>query len=180
MYYETELCHHGIKGQKWGVRRFQNPDGSLTKAGLKRYNELSGQKKGRMTNRHINNAMYISKKLKKAEKENGPFKSQEEVAAVIKDDVAKALSKDQRAMLKSLHEKAASKDGTRDDMLRYLDVATGYGRMMTGSAMFADAYTVRVSDIGKPGHSYPYYVQDAVEKAIFDINWKPGDFDHIK
>ena len=32
-----ELYHHGIKGQKWGVRRFQNKDGSLTPAGEKRY-----------------------------------------------------------------------------------------------------------------------------------------------
>ena len=31
------LCHHGIKGMKWGVRRYQNPDGSLTSAGKKRY-----------------------------------------------------------------------------------------------------------------------------------------------
>ena len=38
---EDENCleHHGIKGQKWGVRRFQNPDGSLTEEGKKRYNE---------------------------------------------------------------------------------------------------------------------------------------------
>lgn len=32
-----ELYHHGIKGQKWGVRRFQYADGSLTKAGWARY-----------------------------------------------------------------------------------------------------------------------------------------------
>lgn len=32
-----ELRHHGIKGQKWGVRRFQNKNGSLTAAGKKRY-----------------------------------------------------------------------------------------------------------------------------------------------
>ena len=30
------LCHHGIKGQHWGVRRFQNKDGSLTPEGRKR------------------------------------------------------------------------------------------------------------------------------------------------
>lgn len=33
----TELYHWGIKGQKWGVRRFQNPDGTLTEEGKKRY-----------------------------------------------------------------------------------------------------------------------------------------------
>ena len=32
-----ELCHWGIKGMKWGVRRFQNKDGSLTPQGKKRY-----------------------------------------------------------------------------------------------------------------------------------------------
>jgi hypothetical protein len=32
----NELYHHGIKGQKWGIRRYQNPDGSLTEAGKKR------------------------------------------------------------------------------------------------------------------------------------------------
>lgn len=39
LYYETSnsLSHHGIKGQKWGVRRFQNKDGTLTAKGKKRY-----------------------------------------------------------------------------------------------------------------------------------------------
>lgn len=37
----SELKHWGIKGMKWGVRRYQNKDGSLTPAGKKRYSDGS-------------------------------------------------------------------------------------------------------------------------------------------
>lgn len=40
----NELQHHGIKGQKWGVRRLQNKDGSLTPAGKKRYDDGDGKR----------------------------------------------------------------------------------------------------------------------------------------
>lgn len=36
-YTDEELAHHGIKGQKWGVRRFEKADGGLTAAGKARY-----------------------------------------------------------------------------------------------------------------------------------------------
>ena len=41
--YNGELYHHGILGQKWGVRRFQNKDGSLTAAGKKRAGEAASE-----------------------------------------------------------------------------------------------------------------------------------------
>lgn len=48
-YYKTkpishdELYHHGIKGQRWGVRRYQNPDGTLTALGRRRMEKLDRQ-----------------------------------------------------------------------------------------------------------------------------------------
>lgn len=48
----NELYHHGVRGQKWGVRRYQNKDGSLTYAGKKqallmqnKYDKFTNNKK---------------------------------------------------------------------------------------------------------------------------------------
>lgn len=39
--WKAELYHHGVQGQKWGVRRYQNADGSLTAAGKKHQSQSS-------------------------------------------------------------------------------------------------------------------------------------------
>ena len=49
---KNELLHYGIKGQKWGIRKYQNSDGSLTEEGRKRYGIGSGR--GRRLARDLN------------------------------------------------------------------------------------------------------------------------------
>lgn len=57
----NELYHHGVKGQKWYIRRYQNEDGSLTEAGKKRYAQYKDIAEKRFKNRHD----YYAKKADK-------------------------------------------------------------------------------------------------------------------
>ena len=63
------LCHHGIKGQKWGFRRYQNLDGSLTPEGRLRYgNSASDVKKS--LNKYITEAKQAKKNLDNFDKKH--------------------------------------------------------------------------------------------------------------
>lgn len=65
----NELYHHGIKGQKWGIRRYQNKDGTLTPKGKKRYDKLTGSRKEAKLKKKLeqkySNDSPIIKKLKR-------------------------------------------------------------------------------------------------------------------
>ncbi len=50
------LYHYGVKGQKWGVRRYQNKDGSLTPSGKKRYDSMSDDKLQKTLYRQVKKA----------------------------------------------------------------------------------------------------------------------------
>lgn len=67
----NELRHWGIKGMKWGLRRYQNPDGSLTPAGRKRYTNPDGtlNKKGEAYYKKESSRLKAEKARLKAEKE---------------------------------------------------------------------------------------------------------------
>lgn len=82
-YYGNELYHHGILGQKWGIRRFQNPDGTRTPAGKKRraeledLSELSDAEVQRKLNRTRNEVQYYQEKAKLDKIKNGKTVTEE-------------------------------------------------------------------------------------------------------
>lgn len=93
-YLYGELYHHGIKGQRWGIRRFQNENGSLTNAGRKRYDDDNGNSKSaspsskkttsKSTNISLNTSVKKSNhrlKLEEKYKQQGMTKEQAEIAA---------------------------------------------------------------------------------------------------
>lgn len=61
----NSLAHHGILGQKWGIRRFQNRDGSLTAEGAKRY----GREESSFNERDSGDRSYETKRY---ERKAGP------------------------------------------------------------------------------------------------------------
>ena len=78
------LSHHGILGQKWGIRRYQNPDGSLTNAGKKHYykESLRADKKLR---KELESKVNASSKLAEAYYKKGNQYAKKYDKAVAKD-----------------------------------------------------------------------------------------------
>lgn len=61
------LAHHGILGQKWGIRRYQNTDGSLTDAGKKRYG-IEGSRSAKQIQNRLNDYELAVAKNKRAKR----------------------------------------------------------------------------------------------------------------
>lgn len=121
---DSELYHHGIKGQRWGIRRFQNRDGSLTSAGRK-HKGLIDQIRDNRRMKKVRMAKVEKAKQQQKLKEERTKRLQQAAAErkargeVIKTGNAKDIQKFQHKMSDKEYEKALS----RIDLNRRLNEA---------------------------------------------------------
>lgn len=96
---EYELYHAGVKGMRWGVRRYQNKDGSLTEAGKKRYGAIDRKADKRGWSDDARDAVKIKQK-RTSQMSNAEIKklNERDRLEIERRDLAKKQNRGRRAV----------------------------------------------------------------------------------
>lgn len=152
---EKELYHFGIKGMRWGVRRFQNPDGSLTSAGKKRYDNggdygIGKQSSGKKKKFDASKAFEPSIKGGKDKPNISPAEKVSREAGNIVSNASKILESGS-AIAKASKRKPSKVDNMSDQELRdainRLNLERTYKSLTEQDTSSGRAYTKEILDI---------------------------------
>lgn len=130
--YPNELAHHGIQGMKWGVRRYQNEDGTLTEEGRNRYGRTIA-KKLNANDRRI--AVIKANENSYRIKRNKYKKKSKKALAKNKTDKAERLNKKSKEAAANMRKKTKEIQKLEKDNKKLVD------------ALIADNYDVKVSSV---------------------------------
>lgn len=155
--FTDELYHHGVKGQRWGIRKYQNPDGSLTAAGKARYNVKEAKRDYKQTLKRARNGWGIKgiERSTKARKEL-ENKRLNYIDAKAKKAALKSEKKEFNTYVKEFR-KTGLKGSAADEMSK------GYGKVGKSTSLYNHLKS-------KKGKAYADKVEQKVQgKLIRDI-----------
>ena len=174
---ELELYHFGIKGQKWGVRRYQNKDGSLTPAGKKRQavrdardamNYARADKRVKRIETRMANKTYKQSKKEYREAKRD-YREQKEIDRFNKHGLD--YNPDTASTVYNYGFKAAKRIETRmanKGMSRFKSETIESGRILAKSAALAIG-TIAVADLVIAAANPKYQVMDSAGKVIRNV-----------
>lgn len=156
------LAHHGIKGQRWGVRRYQNPDGSLTPRGKKRYAKSIG---------YIDYAKQVTKDARDALNEDYALAQNNYIAT--------------RDIKKKLIDSGAHTNETFNKMYPNWDIGTNYdkrrAKFMRDKINQIDVLNKKINDIDVTAQSYrktKKLVDDLFAKSTVKMDKINNEYDN--
>lgn len=121
IHYDSVIEHHGVRGQKWGMRRYQNPDGTLTPLGRKKLGRIERKvsKLGNNVNQSKNRYMQLAKKKKNGTATEKELKEYEALSSSLKKASSKfkKMSSKLESKKKNL-EKNQPKEKPIDEVIR--------------------------------------------------------------
>lgn len=162
---KEELSHHGVKGQHWGVRRYQNEDGTYTAAGKKRYGmDLDINDKSRTNIAKIRKGE-AQRRLDVAKENAKTGKGSTYNVADLKRRVrsAKKMEKQMKSIDKGAERYAKGETITGNRVKSYM-VATA----ATGASWIAANYlNTRINQLGAEGRLTPAHIAVAKKANTF-------------
>ena len=127
--WESELYHFGIKGQKWGRRRWQNEDGSLTPEGIRRYGTRENYE--RLTNRK--KVKYMTDE--ELQKHNERLRAEREAKELSKPSIIRSAEKIADSLQKKSAEKHAYELKKEENRIRLLESQNSVKRAKEATKM---------------------------------------------
>lgn len=153
------LTHHGILGMKWGIRRYQNPDGSLTALGRKHYEDGSGRTERAIEKWNQRKGSALAKGDVKFAKKNMDYLSNQELAA-FKERISARTSLDDL--------KQASRKITADKLNTWANMANSASNLISGGI---NAYNSAAKIINSVSGKQVVPVMKDVEKEQDPDKW---------
>lgn len=165
----TEFYHHGVKGQKWGVRRYRNANGSLTPAGKKRAKELNDSV-DRMHKRELDSAhQYNSQKMANtnSQAKKNYFKAKNAIDRVRADKLRDIRREEVQKGFDFLERRTYNKSvvATKVGLIGGAVAGSNVGRVRTGAKLGVIGANAAVAVQDRAFHGKEYKRRRVVNKA---------------